>query len=141
MYRAIRVAAVVLVLLAGMLIASAYPRWRLPAVLGGAVVGYLMPGYVLKRLGQRRQRTIMRELPWTLDLLVVSLEAGLGLIEAIRVVGRETSRLGQQLGKELSTAAAEMGAGVSVDNSLHGLAERTGLDDVKATAAVLIQSR
>jgi tight adherence protein C len=139
-YRAIRIAAVLMVVAAGIVIASFYPRWRIPAVLGGAVVGYLMPGRVLKRLGHRRQRKIMRELPWTLDLLVVSLEAGLGLIEAIKVVGRETTRLGQELGKELSTAAAEMGAGVSVDNSLHSLGDRTGLDDVKA-AAVLVQSR
>ncbi len=141
LYRAARVAAVALAVLAGLVIAHFYPRWRIPALLGGAVAGYLLPDHVIKRLGRKRQRTILHELPAILDLLVVTLEAGQGLFEAIKVVGRETARQGRVLGKELVTAAAEMGAGVSLEDSLGNLSERTGVEDLKSIAAVIIQSK
>jgi tight adherence protein C len=140
-YRATRVVSFVLVILAGLVIAHFYPRWWIPALLGGAVVGYLLPGHVVKSLGRKRQLTILHELPAILDLLVVTLEAGQGLIEAIKVVGRETARQGRALGKELATAAAEMGAGVSLEDSMRNLGERTGVEELKSVAAVLIQSK
>jgi tight adherence protein C len=132
---------VALALLAGLVIAHFYPRWRIPALLGGAVAGYLLPDHVIKRLGQKRRQTILHELPAILDLLVVTLEAGQGLLEAIKVVGRETARQGRVLGKELSTAAAEMSAGVTLEDSMGDLSERTGVEDLKSIGAVIIQSR
>ncbi|MGZ6211547.1 MAG: type II secretion system F family protein [Candidatus Binataceae bacterium] len=141
LYRAARVASFVLVIALGLVIAHFYPRWRVPAVLGGAVIGYLLPGNIVKRLGRKRQLTILHELPTILDLLVVTLEAGQGLLEAIRVVGRETARQGRVLGKEFTTAAAEMSAGVSLEDSMRNLSERTGVDDLKAIGAVFIQSK
>ena len=140
-YRAARVASFVLVIALGLVIAHFCPRWRVPAVLGGAVIGYLLPGNIVKRLGRKRQLTILHELPAILDLLVVTLEAGQGLLEAIRVVGRETARQGRVLGKEFTTAAAEMSAGVSLEDSMRNLSERTGVDDLKAIGAVFIQSK
>ncbi|HLJ42818.1 MAG TPA: type II secretion system F family protein, partial [Candidatus Binataceae bacterium] len=140
-YRAARVASFVLLIALGLVIAHFYPRWRVPAVLGGAVIGYLLPGNLVKRLGRKRQLTILHELPAILDLLVVTLEAGQGLLEAIRVVGRETARQGRVLGKEFTTAAAEMSAGVSLEDSMRNLSERTGVDDLKAIGAVFIQSK
>ncbi len=140
-YRAARLASFVLAILAGLTIAHFYPRWRIPAVLGGAVIGCLLPGNIVKRLGRKRQLTILHELPAILDLLVVTLEAGQGLLEAIRVVGRETARQGRVLGRELATAAAEMSAGVSLEDSMRNLSERTGVDDLKAIGAVFIQSK
>jgi tight adherence protein C len=140
-YRATRVASFVLVIAAGLMIAHFYPRWRIPAVLGAAVIGYLLPGNIVKRLGRKRQLTILHELPAILDLLVVTLEAGQGLLEAIKVVGRETARQGRVLGKEFTTAAAEMSAGVTLEDSMRNLSERTGVDDLKAIGAVFIQSK
>jgi len=140
-YRAARVASFVLVIALGLVIAHFYPRWRVPAVLGGAVIGYLLPGNIVKRLGRKRQVIILHELPPILDLLVVTLEAGQGLLEAIRVVGRETARQGRVLGKEFSTAAAEMSAGIALEDSMRNLSERTGVDDLKAIGAVFIQSK
>lgn len=139
-YRAARVISFVLAILTGLVIAHFYPRWWIPALLGGAVFGCLLPGNIVKRLGRKRQLTILHELPAILDLLVVTLEAGQGLLEAIRVVGRETARQGRVLGKELATAAAEMSAGVSLEDSMLNLSERTGVDDLKAIGAVFIQS-
>jgi tight adherence protein C len=140
-YRAARIASFVLVISLGLVIAHFYPRWRIPALLGGAVIGYLLPGNIVKRMGRKRQLTILHELPAILDLLVVTLEAGQGLLEAIRVVGRETARQGRVLGKELVTAASEMSAGVSLDHSMRNLSERTGVADLKAIGAVFIQSK
>jgi tight adherence protein C len=140
-YRATRVISFVLVILTGLVIAHFYPRWWIPAVLGGAVIGYLLPGRIVKNLGRKRQLTIQHELPAILDLLVVTLEAGQGLLEAIRVVGRETGRQGRVLGKELATAAAEMSAGVSLEDAMANLSQRTGVDDLKAIGAVFIQSK
>jgi tight adherence protein C len=137
-YRAARIVSFVSVILIGLAIAHFYPRWRIPAVLGGAVVGYLLPGDIVKRLGRRRQLIILHELPAILDLLVVTLEAGQGLLEAIRVVGRETARQGRVLGKELTTAAAEMSAGVTLEDSMRNLSDRTGVDDLKAVGAVFV---
>ena len=141
LYRAARVVSFVLAVLTGLVIAHFYPRWRIPAVLGGAVIGYLLPGNIVKNLARRRQLIILHELPAILDLLVVTLEAGQGLLEAIKVVGRETARQGRLLGKELATAAAEMSAGVSLEDSMLNLSERTGVEDLKAIGAVLIQSK
>jgi len=140
-YRAARVASFVLAVAMGLVIAHFYPRWRIPALLGGGVIGYLLPGNIVKRLGRKRQLTILHELPAILDLLVVTLEAGQGLLEAIRIVGRETARQGRVLGKELATSAAEMSAGVSLEESMLNLSERTGVDDLKAIGAVFIQSK
>jgi tight adherence protein C len=140
-YRATRVASLVLLILTGVAIAHFYPRWRIPAILGGAVVGYLLPGNIVNRLGRKRKLIILHELPAILDLLVVTLEAGQGLLEAIRVVGRETARQGRVLGKELTTAAAEMSAGVTLEDSMRNLSERTGVDDLKAVGAVFVQSK
>jgi len=140
-YRAARVASFVLAILTSLVITHFYPRWWIPAILGGAVIGYLLPGHIVKRLGFKRQLTIQHEMPAILDLLVVALEAGQGLLEAIRVVGRETARQGRVLGKELATAAAEMSAGVSLEDSMSNLSRRTGVDDLKSIGAVFIQSK
>ena len=140
-YRAARVIAFVLAILTGLVIEQFYPRWWIPALLGGAVIGYLLPAKIVKRLGRKRQLTILHELPAMLDLLVVTLEAGQGLLEAIRIVGRETARQGRVLGKELATAAAEMSAGLSLEDAMSNLSRRTGVDDLKTIGAVFIQSK
>ncbi len=141
LYRAARVACFVLLLSAGFVLSRSYPRYAVTTILGGAIVGYVLPGYLVGRMAQRRQRMILHELPAILDLLVVTLEAGQGLLEAIKIVGRETSRQGRVLGGELATAAAEMGAGLSLELSMRNLAERTGVEELKSVAAVLIQNK
>ena len=72
--------------------------------------------------------------------MVVSLEAGIAVTEVIRLVGRETSRQGHLFGRELSVTAAQMAAGMSFQDTLKDLADRTGVDEIKSLAALLIQS-
>jgi tight adherence protein C len=113
----------------------------LPTAILGFCIGYFVPQYMLRRISRRRQRQITRELPVVLDLLVVCLEAGVALSESLKTVARESERYSGVIGGELATAAAEMTAGVSLADSLRNLGERTGVDEVKSLAALVIQSQ
>ncbi len=110
------------------------------AVMASAALGWTLPGYYLSKRGRQRQFRIARQLSDVLDLLVVCVEAGLGLLEAVKVVGEETAHQGQDIGKELSLASGEVAAGLSLGQALRNLADRTGVDDMKPLAATLIQS-
>jgi tight adherence protein C len=87
-----------------------------------------------------RQLDIGRQLSDVLDLLVVCVEAGLGLLESIKVVGTETKEQNLIIGQELSQVAAEVNSGASLGDALRSLAERSGVADIKPLAATLIQS-
>ncbi|HEV3109535.1 MAG TPA: type II secretion system F family protein [Candidatus Binataceae bacterium] len=107
---------------------------------GGAVAGFLIPSYYLAAHARRRQRAIARDLSDTLDLLVVSVEAGLALQEAIKMVGAEAERYGRPIGSELGLVTSEMLAGASLGQALRAWAKRTAVEDIKPLAATLIQS-
>ena len=108
--------------------------------IGGAGIGIFVPAYYLGRRARARQQNISRQLSDVLDLLVVCVEAGLGLFEAIRIVGTECERHGQEIGTELNLVGADISAGASLGQALRGLAERTAVDDIKPLAATLVQS-
>ena len=109
-------------------------------VIGSLAVGYFVPVYYLRRRANRRQKDIARQLSDVLDLLVVCVEAGLGLFEAIKIVGDETERQGQAIGTELALVSVEVAAGGSLGQALRNLAERTAVEDIRPLAATLIQS-
>jgi tight adherence protein C len=113
---------------------------KIMATAGGAVLGFLIPSYYVAARARRRQRTIARDLSDTLDLLVVSVEAGLGIQEAIKMVGTEADRHGRAIGAELSQVSGEMLAGASLGQALRSWSKRTGVEDVKPLTATLIQS-
>ncbi len=106
----------------------------------GAALGAWLPNYYLAKRARTRQAEIARQLSDVLDLLVVCVEAGLGLLEAIKVVGRETEAQNLVIGHELSMVSGEVNAGASLGQALRALAERTAVDDIKPLAATLIQS-
>jgi tight adherence protein C len=106
----------------------------------GAVVGYAFPSLAIRRRATKRQRHIKAELPDVLALLVVSLEAGIGFAEVVKLVGREAERQKKVMGQELSATAAQMTAGRSLEDSLSDLGERTGVDEVKSLTSLAIQS-
>lgn len=108
--------------------------------LAGALCLSLVPGLLLARRAGARQRAIGRELSDVLDLMVVCVESGLGVFEAIRAVGSETERQGRTLGAELSMVSAEISAGSTLGQGLRALAERTGVTDIRTLAAILVQS-
>jgi len=108
-------------------------------VLGG-IIGAYLPVYYVRSRARKRAVRIARELSDVLDLLVVCVEAGLGLSEAIKIVGEETERHGQAIGAELMLVSGEVSAGGSLGDALRNLAERTAVADIKPLAATLIQS-
>ena len=106
----------------------------------GAAIGSFIPGYYLNKRAKNRQIDIGRQLSDVLDLLVVCVEAGLGLLEAIKVVGDETKAQELVIGYELSQVAGEVNSGSSLGQALRSLADRSGVADIKPLAATLIQS-
>jgi tight adherence protein C len=108
--------------------------------LAGVTFGLFVPSYYISRRARKRQAAIAKQLSDVLDLLVVCVEAGLGLYEAIKVVGTEAERQKQEIGTELSLVSSEISAGASLGQSMRSLAERTAVDDIKPLAATLIQS-
>jgi tight adherence protein C len=105
-----------------------------------AIGSYLVPELILKRIAEKRQLGISRELSGVLDLLIASVEAGMGLGEAIKIVGNETAKQGSLLGKAMSVATAETSAGLSLQDSLLAMADRIGLDEIRSLVSLLIQS-
>lgn len=108
--------------------------------LGACGGGYVLPGVVLARLAKRRQHRIQLGLPDALDLLVVSVEAGLGLDQAIQRVGDELAFAHPDLADELSLINLELRAGKARSEALRNLGERTGVDDVISLVTMLIQT-
>ena len=108
--------------------------------LGATAIGYLLPGMVLARKAKKRQHRIRLSLPDALDLLVVSVEAGLGLDQAIQRVGEELAFAHEELSDELRLVNLEMRAGSGRAEALRHLADRTQVDDLSSLAAMLIQT-
>src|SRR5205814_10648909 len=96
--------------------------------MAGAVcaVGYVLPSMVLARLAKRRQHRMRMGLPDALDLLVVSVEAGLGLDQALQRVSDELAFAHPDLCNELRLINLELRAGTGRVDALHNLARRTG---------------
>ena len=108
--------------------------------IGVAAVGYLLPSMALGRIAKKRQHRIRLSLADVLDLLVVSVEAGLGLDQALQRVGEELSATHKDLSEELRLVNLEMRAGKARSEALRNLADRTGVDDLTSLAAMLIQT-
>jgi tight adherence protein C len=108
--------------------------------IGASGLGYLLPSMVLGRKAKQRQHRIRLSLPDALDLLVVSVEAGLGLDQAIQRVGEELSTAHPDLSAELRMVNFELRAGTARSEALHNLAERTGVDDLSSLVAMLVQT-
>jgi len=106
----------------------------------GAIIGYMVPGFVIGKMAAKRQHKIRLGLPDALDLLVVSVEAGLGLDQAIQRVGQELTFAHPDLCDELRLVNLELRAGVARPEALANLGERTGVDDVISLVAMLVQT-
>jgi tight adherence protein C len=115
-------------------------RTNVVVALGAAGLGYVLPGIVLARLERRRQHRVRLSVPDALDLLVVSVEAGLGLDQAIQRVGDELLPVHPELADDLRLINLELRAGTARAEALRNLAARTGVDDLASLVAVLVQT-
>ena len=105
-----------------------------------AFIGFYLPTFYIAMRQRRRHGEILSSLPDALDLMVVCVEAGLGLGAALQRVGIEIKLASGQLSDELSLVNQEMQTGISRTDALRNLAERTGVDDVYSLVAMLIQT-
>ena len=105
-----------------------------------AVVGFYLPTLWLWQKAGERKLEVTHALPDALDLMVVCVEAGLGLNAAILKVAQEIALASPVLSTELRQVNNEMKAGINRIDALRALAERTGVADVKSLVAVLVQT-
>lgn len=109
-------------------------------ILGAFVVGFFLPRYVLKRMIRLRQQLVRWGLADALDLMVISIEAGLGLNAAMMKVSSELKDVHPEVSEEFELANLEIRVGRERDEALRNLAERTGVDDLRSLVAMLIQT-
>jgi tight adherence protein C len=108
--------------------------------IAGAIVGYLIPAYIVARRIRARKKQIQNGLPDALDLLIVSLEAGLALDQAILKCAEELAIAYPALSEELQLVNTETRAGKPRVEALKNFAKRTQVDDVRALVAMLVQT-
>lgn len=104
------------------------------------VAGFLLPDMWLSRRVRRRQTILRKALPDALDLLVVCIEAGLGLDQAFMRVSQELRITHPELCSELDLVNAQIRIGRTRIEAMRELSSRTGVDDIKALVAMLIQT-
>lgn len=107
-------------------------------ILGG--IGFYLPQIALWLMVSTRKKQVFLTLPDALDLLVVCVESGLGLDAALRKVTEEMKHHAKVICEEFALANLQLQMGRSRREVLHDLGVRTGVDDMKALAAILIQA-
>ena len=127
-----------------LLLSPMFPRvssqMLLLAAVGLGGLGFLAPSVWLDHRAEGRQKALRAAFPDAMDLLVVCVEAGLGLAPALQRVADDLMISYPELGAELALVNAEMRAGVERTQALKNLAERTGLEDIRGLVALLVQT-
>jgi tight adherence protein C len=103
-------------------------------------LGYYGPSFWLDSAVSSRNERLRFSLPDGLDLMVVSVEAGLGLDQAIQYVGKEMALSHPELSDELRLATLEIRAGKRRAEALRNLSERTGEPEISKLVAILVQT-
>jgi tight adherence protein C len=109
-------------------------------LIGMPALGFFVPRFILKRKIRDRQRRIRLGLADALDLTVICVEAGLALDQALARVGQELHHAHPDLSDEFHLVNLEMRAGKPRAEALRNLSTRTGVDDIRALVATLIQT-
>ena len=125
---------------AGFLLGAMASPGQVPAPVWGLLVGGIasfVPEFRLDSRARSRQAGIARDLPEAIDLLALTVEAGLGLDQALEVV---VDNLDGPLNEELTRLLREIGLGVSRRDALKGLRERTDVPDLSGFVVALIQA-
>jgi tight adherence protein C len=110
------------------------------AALGFCIAGLYLPTVWLSRRIANRQRAVAEGFPDALDMMVVCVEAGLGLDAAFNRVGAELTRTHPALATQLALVSLELRAGKSRSDALRNLADRIGLDEINSFVTLMIQS-
>lgn len=109
-------------------------------VVAAAAVGWLAPAIYVDKRKQARMTRLLVAFPDALDLMVVCVESGLALPQAIERVAEEMAVSQPELALELALVNAQVRAGIASTEALKHLAERTGLEDIRGLVSLLAQS-
>ena len=109
-------------------------------ILAAGALGWLGPNVVLNRLATKRKKAIKKGLPNALDMLVICVESGLGLDQALMQVSKELEIAHPEITDELAVMNLELRAGKRRSEALHNFGERTDVDEAKRMVSVLIQA-
>jgi tight adherence protein C len=120
--------------------APADPSNKSIAVIVAVAIGFFGPNEYIRIAAKRRQKQISRGLPNALDLMVVCVESGLGLDQAIIQVSKELEHAHPEISEEFALVNLELKAGKRRVEALRNLADRTASEDLKKLVAVLIQA-
>ena len=121
-------------------VVTSNPVLRIVLVVAAGLAGYFGPSLAVDHLVAARQERLKLSLPDALDLMVVCVEAGLGLDQAIRSVSEELKLTHKEISEELGLVTLEMRAGKRRADSLKNLADRTGEAELRKLVAILIQA-
>ena len=110
------------------------------AVVISALAGLYLPSVFIAAKADRRQREIINGFPDALDLMLVCVEAGLGLDSAFARVGMEMVTSHPKLAEQFGAVVLELRAGRSHEDALRRMADRAGAEEIRAFATLLIQS-
>jgi tight adherence protein C len=105
-----------------------------------AAIGLYLPVVFIRAKAARRQEEIINGFPDALDLMLVCVEAGLGLEAAFARVGMEMTESHPRIAEQLGSVVLEMRAGLNREDALRRMADRAGADEIRAFATLLIQS-
>lgn len=111
--------------------------WRIVIAVGAAVLGYFLPNLVLKQMADKRSERIQRELPDALDMLTISVEAGLAFDAALSQVARNSEG---PLAEEFMRVLSEMQIGRGRMDALRGMSDRTDVEDVRTFVSAMSQA-
>jgi tight adherence protein C len=117
-----------------------YKNNPLVLIIVAAAMGYILPDMWVTRKIKSRQQTLRLSLPDALDLLVICMEAGLGLDQALLYVSQELRLAHPELCEEFDLVNAEMHVGRTRIDALRSLSVRTGVEDLQALVATLVQT-
>lgn len=113
---------------------------KIVAVLASLAIGFFGPNEYIRLMQKKRQKRIRRSLPNALDLMVVCVESGLGLDQAIVQAAKELQASYPDISQEFALMNLELKAGKRRVEALRNLADRTAVDELKKLVAVLIQA-
>lgn len=113
---------------------------KIMIVTASVAIGFFAPNEYIRVVASKRQKEIRRGLPNALDLMVVSVESGLGLDQAMVQVAKELQHAHPEITEEFALMTLELKAGKRRIEALRNLADRTNVEDLKKLVAVLIQA-
>ncbi|MEJ2762568.1 type II secretion system F family protein [Photobacterium sp. MCCC 1A19761] len=143
-FYAIKIALVIITFFAALVVTRFIPELTSQKIiiytLFAMGIASFIPNFILKRMAEKRIKSLKNAFPDALDLLVVSSEAGLGFLAALNRVSSEISSISPSLSHELQLICQKVRVGVPMPTAMHQFIERTGLLELQGLVSIITQS-